>query len=77
MPKRLKASQLYKQGRFNYATITVALDGTTTIACDGRQAPGPYTFRARHFLQPDEVLLDDPEIEVADVGAPLAAPPEG
>ena len=77
MPKKVKASQLYKQGRFNYATITGNPDGSTTITCDGVQAPRPYTFRARHFLQPAEELLDDPEIDI-DVGAQSPAPsPEG
>jgi hypothetical protein len=77
MPKRLKASQLYKQGRFNIANITVEADGTTTITCDGVQAPQPYTFRARHFLTDKEELLDDPEIDI-DVGAQSPAPsPEG
>lgn len=66
MPKKLKASRLYKQGRFNYANITVEPDGTTTITCDGVQAPRPYTFRARRFLQPDEQLLDDPDIDVEE-----------
>jgi hypothetical protein len=73
MPKKLKASDLYRQGRFNVANITVEADGTTTITCDGVQAPAPYTFRARHFLQPDEELLDDPELDV-DVGA-VGQPP--
>jgi len=77
MVKRLKASQLYKQGDFNYASIITAADGTTTITCDGVQAPGPYTFRARRFLEKDEVLLDDPELEVADEPAAHPEPAEG
>ncbi|OGR93597.1 MAG: hypothetical protein A2V88_00425 [Elusimicrobia bacterium RBG_16_66_12] len=77
MPKKLKASHLYKQGRFNYANLIANPDGSTTITCDGRQAPRPYTFRARHFLQPDEELLDDPDVEVEDVGAHSRAPLEG
>ena len=77
MTKKLKASHLYKQGRFNYANITVEADGSTTITCDGRQAPGPYTFRARRFLEKDEELLDDPELDVEDVGAHSRAPSEG
>jgi hypothetical protein len=64
MPKELKASDLYRQGRFNVANITTEPDGTTTITCDGVQAPGPYTFRAKAFLTKDEELLDDPQVEV-------------
>jgi hypothetical protein len=67
MPKKLKASHLYKQGRFNTANIVHNPDGTTTITCDGVQAPRPYTFRARHFLTGREELLDDPAIDVADI----------
>lgn len=66
MSRKYKASHLYKQGRFNYANIIVETDGTTTITCDGVQAPRPYTFRARHFLEPGEELLDDPDIHVTD-----------
>jgi hypothetical protein len=77
MPKKLCASELYRQGRFNYADITHNPDGTTTITCAGVQAPAPYSFRVRNLGQPNEQLLDDPELEVEDVGAPLAAPPEG
>jgi hypothetical protein len=64
MPKELKASDLYRQGRFNVANITTEPDGSTTITCDGVQAPGPYTFRAKAFLTKDEELLDDPQVEV-------------
>ena len=77
MSKRLKASHLYKQGRFNIANLSTEADGTTTITCDGVQAPRPYTFRARAFGTKDEVLLDDPEVEIEDVGAHSRAPSEG
>jgi len=63
MPKKLKASDLYKQGRFNVANITVEPDGSTTITCDGVQAPRPYTFRARHFLTKDEEILEEDVLE--------------
>ncbi len=77
MLKKLKASHLYKQGRFNAANITVEADGSTTIVCDGRQAPRPYTFRARHFLTDREELLDDPEIEVDEESVAGPEPAEG
>ncbi len=77
MPKRLKASQLYKQGRFNYANITVEADGSATITCDGRQAPRPYTFRARHFLTKDEEILEDQDVDLEDDATPPVAAPEG
>jgi hypothetical protein len=77
MPKRLKASQLYAQGRFNYATIIGNPDGSTTITCAGVQAPEPYTFRAHRFLEKDEVLLEDPELELADEPAAHPEPAEG
>ena len=64
MPKKQKASDLYKQGRFNVANITVEPDGSTTITCDGVQAPGPYTFRARHFLTDKEEILEEHVLEV-------------
>jgi len=77
MPKRITASQLYKQGRFNYATIIGNPDGSTTITCAGVQAPEPYTVRARAFLTKDEELLDDPVLEVADEPAAHPEPVEG
>jgi hypothetical protein len=64
MPKKLKASDLYNQGRFNIANITVAPNGTTTIICDGVQAPGPYTFRAKAFLTDKEEILEEDALEV-------------
>jgi parvulin-like peptidyl-prolyl isomerase len=64
MPKELKASDLYRQGRFNVANITTEPDGSTTITCDGVQAPQPYTFRARHFLTKDEEILEEDALEV-------------
>ena len=66
MPRKLKASQLYKQGRFNVANFSENPDGTITIVCDGRRGEGAYTFRARRFLEPDEELLDDPDVDVDD-----------
>jgi hypothetical protein len=74
MVKKLTASELYKQGLFNVANIIVELDGTTTVTCDGPLAPRPYTFRARHFLSPDEQLLDDPEVEVPDADSGNRSP---
>lgn len=73
MAKKQKASDLYKQGRFNIANLTVNPDGSTTITCDGDQAPEPYTFRARHFLTDREELLDDPAIDVGAVREPPSA----
>ena len=64
MPKKQKASDLYKQGRFNYANLIQNPDGSTTITCDGVQAPRPYTFRARHFLTKDEEILEEDVLEV-------------
>jgi len=66
MSRKLKASQLYKGGRFNVCNITQNPDGSISYVCDGRQAPRPYTFRARRFLEPDEELLDDPEVDVPE-----------
>jgi len=77
MARRLKLSQLYKQGHFNYATIRELPDGTVTITAGSRQSPGRHTFRARHFLTDREELLDDPELEVADEPAAHPEPVEG
>lgn len=65
MPKKIKASALYRQGRFNVANITVELDGTTTVICDGVRAPRPYTFKVREFGTEREEVLEDQEVEVA------------
>jgi hypothetical protein len=64
MAKKQKASDLYKQGRFNYANLTHEADGSTTITCDGVQAPGPYTFRAKAFLTDKEEILEEDVLEV-------------
>jgi len=64
MPKELKASDLYRQGRFNVANLTLEPDGSTTITCDGVQAPRPYTFRVRAFLTKDEEILEEDVLEV-------------
>lgn len=62
--RKEKASALYRQGRFNVANITVELDGTTTVICDGVRAPRPYAFRARNFQTEREEVLEDQEVEV-------------
>ncbi len=73
MGQKSKASQLYKQGRYNHASITVEADGTTTVTCDGRQAPRPYTFKARHLLTDREEVLEDQDVDVEDVATQPAA----
>lgn len=77
MVRRLTASQLYNEGHFNYVTIRELADGTITVTAGSRRGPGRHTFRARRFLEKDEQLLDDPELEVADEPAAHPAPVEG
>lgn len=64
MPRKSKASQLYKEGRFNVANIIQDADGSQTISCDGVLAPRPYSFRARNFLTPEEEILEDEDVEL-------------
>ena len=71
-----RASRLYQEGKFNHVTITVLPDGSHRYDCCDRRSDQLFSFTARNLGHPDEQILDDPELEVADAGAPLAAPPE-
>lgn len=64
MVRKAKASQLYREGRFNYADHVVEPDGSVTIRCSGVKAPRPFTFRARNFLAEREEILEDQEVEL-------------
>lgn len=64
MVKKVRASQLYKEGRFNVANVEAAPDGTVTIRCTGSKAPHPYSFRARDFLSEREEVLEEDLVEV-------------
>jgi hypothetical protein len=66
MAKRVKASDLYKAGRFNTAEINANPDGSTTITCQGGQAPAPYKFRARDLLTDREEILEEDELQLED-----------
>jgi hypothetical protein len=61
-----KASQLYKEGRFNAARVQPQPDGSVRYTCDGPLAPRPYTFRARNFLTPEEDIIEDEDVEVPE-----------
>jgi hypothetical protein len=66
MPNTTKASDLYRQGRFNVANITVNPDGSQTVTCDGVQAPRPYSFRVRNLNTDREEILEDQDVEVEE-----------
>lgn len=56
------ASEAYRLWRYNGASIHVAPDGTATVTLTRQGYRETATFRARHWRQPDQEIIEDQDV---------------
>jgi len=60
----MKASELYKRGIWNEASIYVDMDGTMEITISSRRYNFQASLKAKNLNRPDEEIISDEEVEV-------------